>query len=299
MPNWTAVLRELDKNGQALDNVRRKYLKKLHVHTKRNIICYYSGWLQYPGTKGVDITDADKNGFMNAVHKLDRSKGLDLVLHTPGGDVAATESIVDYLFKMFNGDIRAIVPQLAMSAGTMLACSTKSIVMGKQSNIGPFDPHFNGIPAAGIIKEFNRAMSEIKQDPTRVHVWHAIISKYHPTFVGQCENAVNWATKIVKEWLARGMFAEDADATGKAEHVAQSLIDLGASISHSVHVSSEQCQLIGLKIEELEADPILQDLVLTVHHTYMHTFGKAPCIKIIENHLGSAIVNFPRPEQQR
>ena len=28
---------------------------------------------------------------MSAVHNLDRSKGLDLVLHTPGGDIAATE----------------------------------------------------------------------------------------------------------------------------------------------------------------------------------------------------------------
>ena len=35
----------------------------------------------------------------------DRSKGLDLILHTPGGDIAATESLVDYLHKMFD-DIR-------------------------------------------------------------------------------------------------------------------------------------------------------------------------------------------------
>jgi len=299
MPNWNAVLLEIDKSGQALDNVRRKYLKKLHSHTKRNIICYYSGWLQSPGIKGVDITDADKNGFMNAVHNMDRSKGLDLLLHTPGGDVAATESIVDYLHKMFNGDIRAIVPQLAMSAGTMLACSCKSIVMGKQSNIGPCDPHFNGFPAAGIIKEFNRAMDEVTQNPSKIHVWHAIISKYHPTFIGQCENAVNWATRIVKEWLARGMFADEDDAAEKATSVVESLIHLGASISHSVHVSSEQCRSIGLKIEELESDNKFQDLVLTVHHTYMHTFSKSLCIKIIENHMGNAMVNFPRPDQQR
>jgi len=43
---------------------------------------------------------------MSACNGLeDRSKGLDLILHTPGGDIAATESLVDYLHKMFD-DIR-------------------------------------------------------------------------------------------------------------------------------------------------------------------------------------------------
>jgi ClpP class serine protease len=84
---------------------------------------------------------------MNFIHGLDRTKGLDLILHTPGGDVAATESIIEYLRQMFGNNVRAIVPQMAMSAGTMIACSCKSIVMGKQSNIGPIDPQLGGIPA--------------------------------------------------------------------------------------------------------------------------------------------------------
>jgi ClpP class serine protease len=54
-------------------------------------------------------------GFMTAVNKLDKSKGLDLILHTPGGEINATEQIVFYLRKIFKGDIRAIVPHLAMS----------------------------------------------------------------------------------------------------------------------------------------------------------------------------------------
>ncbi len=67
----------------------------------------------------------DKNGFMTAINGIDTSKGLDLILHTPGGDTAATESIVDYLWSKFNGDVRCFVPQMAMSAGTMIACSSK------------------------------------------------------------------------------------------------------------------------------------------------------------------------------
>lgn len=127
MPNWGEVLQELqnyknsaaDHAKRAVDYVRRNYLKALHDHTQRNIIAYYSGYLSKPEIPS-EINDEDKNGFMMAVHKLDRDKGLDLILHTPGGSIAAVQSISDYLHKMFKDDIRVIVPQIAMSAGTML-----------------------------------------------------------------------------------------------------------------------------------------------------------------------------------
>lgn len=106
------------------------------------------------------------NGFMMAVHKLERSKGLDLVLHTPGGSIASTESIVRYLHLMFDHDIRVIVPQIAMSAGTMIACSSREIILGKQSSLGPIDPQMRGIPAQGVISEFKKALDDYKQDLT-------------------------------------------------------------------------------------------------------------------------------------
>src|SRR4030042_1126917 len=117
MPNWNEVLKEIQsiQRPDALDVIRRKYLKLLHEHSHRNIIAYYSGWLQKPGLRGSVIDDGDKNGFMTAIHKLDRSKGLDIILHTPGGSIGATESLINYLHVMFGNDIRAIVPQLAMS----------------------------------------------------------------------------------------------------------------------------------------------------------------------------------------
>ena len=83
---------------------------------------------------------------MSTVYKMDKTKGLDLFLHTPGGDATAVESIVKYLQCVFGKNIIAIVPQMAMSAGTMLACSCKKIIMGKHSSLGPIDPQYGGIP---------------------------------------------------------------------------------------------------------------------------------------------------------
>ena len=78
----------------------------------------------------MSINDDDKNGFMSAVHGLDTSKGLDIILHTPGGDIAATESLIDYLLLKFDGNMRAIIPQLAMSGGTIIACACEKILRG-------------------------------------------------------------------------------------------------------------------------------------------------------------------------
>jgi ClpP class serine protease len=147
MPNWLHVLKEIKNEkdepsggDSAVDKVRTRYLMKLHTQEGRNVIGYYSGFLSKPRIEGSDISDEDKNGFMLCTDGLDRAKGLDLLIHTQGGDGAATESLVLYLREMFGNNVRAFVPQIAMSAGTILALSCKEIYMGKQSNLGPVDP---------------------------------------------------------------------------------------------------------------------------------------------------------------
>jgi hypothetical protein len=294
MPSWSQVLKEIENDQTqartCLDVIRRKYLRKLHSHTGRNVIAYYSGWLQKGQKQGYWIDDVDKNAFMTTIHSLDRSKGLDLLLHTPGGSVGATESIVDYLHLMFKNDMRVIVPQLAMSAGTMIACASKEIVMGKQSNLGPIDPQYNGIPAEGVVEEFERAKQEVAKDPKTIPIWQLILSKYHPTFIGECRNAIQWSKEIVTGWLASGMFSREPDPNGKAKFAVEKLSDHEKKKSHDRHIHIDECREIGLKIFELETDDTLQDLVLTVHHAYMHTFGGSPAIKIVENHKGIAMV---------
>lgn len=293
MPNWSEVLAEIQAQqaqaNLAPDLIRRKWLNELHNNTKRNIIAYYSGFLSKPNIGlQAEINDEDKNGFMMATHKLDKQKGLDLIIHTPGGSIAATQSIVDYLRKMYGKDIRAFIPQIAMSAGTMIACSCREIWMGKQSNIGPIDPHLNGIPANGVKAEFQRACKEVKKDSTRIPIWQAIIGQYRPTFLSQCENAIKWSNKFVKEQLESVMFEGDPDASAKANRIIKNLTKYTGT--HSRHIHYKEAHDIGLNVKKLEDNPELQDLVLTVHHCYMHAFMNTPAYKIIENHLGVALV---------
>ncbi len=295
MPNWNDVLSEIQRRIQAgepaaLDLVRRDYLSKLQAHTGRNVIAYYSGYLSKPSVAQQEINDEDKNGFMMAVHRLDRRKGLDLVLHTPGGNIASTQSIVHYLHQMFGNDIRAIIPQIAMSAGTMIACSCREVIMGKQSNLGPIDPHLNGVPAYGVIREFRRACREVRKDPGKIPIWQQIISQYRPTFLGRCENAIKWSNRFVEDQLSGVMFAGQPNARRKARAVVRKLTDYSGNRTHERHIHTEECQAIGLVVRTMESDPALQDLVLTVHHCYMHILMNTPAFKVIENHLGAALI---------
>lgn len=78
MPNWKEVLEEIAKVNrqgvQALDVVRRKYLKRIYSYTGRNVIAYYSGWLQMPNSPDVIVNDKDISGFMLNINKLNRKK---------------------------------------------------------------------------------------------------------------------------------------------------------------------------------------------------------------------------------
>jgi membrane-bound ClpP family serine protease len=294
MPNWNEVFIEIQTlQAQAINAqnvVRHKYLQALHKHTGRNIISYYSGWFSKGNINLSEINDEDKNGFMTTIHKLDRNMGLDLILHTPGGGIAATQSLVNYIQKMFGRNIRAIVPQLAMSAGCIMACCCKEIWMGKQSNLGPIDPHLRGIPAYGVVAEFKRAIAEIRDDPRLISVWQHIIGQYRPTFLGQCENAIAWSNEFVEQQLAEGMFAGDHNAKKKAKKTTRALSDYAKNKSHERHFDADECEKVGLNIKHLESDPTMQDLVLTIHHCYMNLLMNSPAFKIIENQNGTALV---------
>ncbi|MEM9410278.1 MAG: ATP-dependent Clp protease proteolytic subunit [Planctomycetota bacterium] len=294
MPNLNQIHNEIVEASGPHDQVRHKYLSRLHNLTSRNIIVYYSGWLtSSTRAASYSISDYDKIGLMSACNGLDCSKGLDLILHTPGGDLAATESIVDYLKNKFE-HIRVVVPQLAMSAGTMIACAADQILMGKQSSLGPIDPQIGGMPAHGVIEEFEKAFNAAKVDPATIPIWQLIIGKYPPAIMGQCQKAIAWSERMAGEWLKDRMFKNDPH---QAENVKKVLDELGshkASLNHARHYSAEQCKKLGLDIYQIEDNQKLQDAILSVHHATMGTITsgvKGDVSKIIENHQGTALIS--------
>lgn len=298
MPNWQEVLEEIlkvQKEGHPspINLVRKKYLSQLSGYTKRNVIAYYSGFLSSAFAGGIEISEDDKNGFMLCCHGLDQARGLDLILHTGGGDPYAMDSLVSYLRGIFGDDIRAIVPQIAMSAGTMMAVACKSVVMGKQSCLGPTDPQMNGFPAYAIKRQFERACAEITLNPRVAPAWQPILGQINVSFLEQCNLVMEYAEDFVTRALRENMLKNDTDANAKAVEIAKKLSDLGENKSHSRRFHYADCKDMGLTIEILEEDQKLQDLVLTIHHCYMHGMGNV--VKVIENHEGRAWGKQPPP----
>lgn len=285
MSSWSETLDALNQPGVSLDDYRLDLIRRISGMTGRNVICYYSGWLQKDAPASfVSIVDDDMNGFMNSVYGLDRERGLDLILHTPGGDVAATEAIVHYLRSCFN-EIRVIVPQLAMSAGTMIACASDVVIMGRESSLGPTDPQLRGVAAGGVLKEFDQAVKDVERAPQLAHVWQPIIGQYGPTFLGDCENAVRASQSMISEWLTEYMYRGESKPE-KVKSVVDTLCEHDSSGMHNRHFSYESVSDMGIKVIRLEDSPDLQEQVLSLHHAFMCTFAMTNTVKVVEGSNG-------------
>src|SRR5262245_59237394 len=107
MPSWNDLLNHIEalpneaaksaKLGELILNSLNQLSQK---RNGRNVIFYASGFLQKPGAHPhlIQITQEDINGFMATIYGLECPKGLTLILHTPGGQINAAESIVSYLW---------------------------------------------------------------------------------------------------------------------------------------------------------------------------------------------------------
>jgi hypothetical protein len=299
MPTWSGILEQLTKLGDdpaKYDTIRRTYLTKMYTLTGRNVIVYATKWTQGDAPPGVtSITNEDLSGLMEVVYGL-AGPNLDLILHSPGGSPAAAEALVKYIRSKFD-DVRVIVPQMAMSAATMIACSANRIVMGKHSFLGPIDPQFllptgigdsrRFVPADTVKKEFDLAVQECS-DPKKVGAWMWKIQQYGPGLLIECDNMIALSKLLVKEWLEAYMFKGEVDAAMKAERIGDWLGSHDEFKTHARPLDRDSLAAQGLKIENMEANQEEQDAFLTVFHTFMHTFNGTGAVKIIENHLGKA-----------
>lgn len=296
MPSRDDIQKQIT-SGDRQDVVRRDFIKDLSKYTGRNTILYATAFtskkVQLQKVPGMllSLTSEDIQGFMSAVHKL-KGKELDLILHSPGGSPEATEQIVNYLRSKFD-HIRAIIPQNAMSAATMLSCACDEIVMAKHSALGPIDPQMgvtsgNGgsyfIPAQSILDEFQQAKIEVSGNPKLAALWVNRINSYPHGFFKKCEDTIKLSKIMVEKWLASYMFK------GQTTTAPKTISDwLGSAKQHLTHgkpINIDAALAKGLNVTSLESDQKLQDLVLSIFHSTMVTFDVTGCVKIIENQDG-------------
>lgn len=105
--------------------------------------------LGIPISRYINIEDSEH--IMRAIRLTPDELPIDIILHTPGGLVLASEQIA-YALQRHPAKVTVMVPHYAMSGGTMLALAADEILMDENAVLGPVDPQLGQYPAASIIK---------------------------------------------------------------------------------------------------------------------------------------------------
>ncbi len=209
MPGLKDTIEEIERRGNDFDGVRRERIRAVEQITGRPLVMYVTAFLNRGKVQAsggeVGIDGNDKSAFDEAISTLDRSKGLDVLIHSPGGEPEAAEAIVELLRCQFPS-LRFIVPDQAKSAATMMCCAGDEILMDERSELGPIDPQMvitrgDGrvifAPAQAIIDQFEGAKESLAKNPQHLPAWLPILQSLSPSLLTQCEAAFNLAHNLL------------------------------------------------------------------------------------------------------
>ncbi|MCY4047754.1 MAG: hypothetical protein OXF42_06610 [Candidatus Dadabacteria bacterium] len=284
-PNW--LNKRLSKELANVSNLRGG----------ATVIFYASAFLQKNAAgSGVNISREDINGFMNALHGMKTDKGLTLILHTPGGDPNAVESIVEYLHGNFSR-IEVIVPYLAMSGGTMISLASDLLALGRQSQLGPIDPQLStggkAYSARAIREGFNQAREDIEKNTGMGHLWAPILQNMGPSLAMEAEKALSYSRELVVRWMKRRMFKDMEDealrektVNGIAAYFNAEDTAGGTIHVHGQRIGAEKLRELGVRVEMLEDTQELQTAVMTAYHLMTLIFERTLSSKFIADDGG-------------
>ncbi|OYT75903.1 MAG: hypothetical protein CFK49_00935 [Armatimonadetes bacterium JP3_11] len=173
------------------------------------------------------ISIEDSEEVLRAIRMTPPDMPIDIILHTPGGLVLASQQIACALCD-HRARVTAFVPHYAMSGGTLIALAADEIVMDKHAVLGPVDPQVGQFPAASILKVLEQKPASEIDDQTLIL---ADVSR----------KALQQALALVKEVLmANGMDAERAHAL--ADQLTQGYY------THDYPISADMLHSMGLHV---------------------------------------------------
>lgn len=226
---------------------RQTMIKTIEKETGRTLLCYVAV---------EEISRDDTMFFMDMLHNVKSGSSVDLLLHTPGGDVDAAEKLIQLLRARVTskGLLKVIIPDYAKSAGTLIALGANAIVMSDTSELGTIDPQYVVKDSHGyevhhsvldyilsyedFAKQLNdnpgdpaiKTMFE-KFDPTRLHKYRAVRDRARTFGENQLKRSGANFTKIVSD-----------------------LMDTKRYPSHGQMIGWEDARQMGLPIEYLSID---------------------------------------------
>jgi ClpP class serine protease len=180
--------------------------------------------LGFPLFRYIDIDDSEE--VLRAVKLTDDEVPIDLILHTPGGLVLASEQIAHALCR-HPAKVTIFVPHYAMSGGTLLALAADEIVMDENAVLGPVDPQLGEYPAVSILQAVEQKDINEVDDKTLI--------------------LADVARKAIAQVRSRAaaILSEHMDAE-KAQALAETLSE--GRWTHDYPITVEEAQKLGLNI---------------------------------------------------
>jgi membrane-bound ClpP family serine protease len=135
---------------------------------------------------------------------------LVVVLNTPGGSAEMVEKMVEIIRHHYT-EVYFVVPNFAMSAGTIFCMSGDKIYMDYSSSLGPIDPQvFNGkdwVPALGYLDKVEELIKKAQaQQISRAEF--LILQSQDLATLSRCEQARDLTITLLKKWLVEYKFKD-------------------------------------------------------------------------------------------
>lgn len=178
-------------------------LLALEEHFDADVIFYYG-----------EIHPAIAKTFRDFVEQLQEStpqrSKVAVLLNTPGGSVEVVEKMVEIIRHHYD-DVSFVVPDFAMSAGTILCMSGDRILMDYSSSLGPIDPQvFNGqewVPALGYLDKVAEMLEKAKHDEL-TKAEFLILQGLDLATLSRYEQARDLTVTLLKRWLVQYKFRD-------------------------------------------------------------------------------------------
>lgn len=212
-----------------LESSRTKLLRRLEEKRSSRVIALIHrqerlSFLGFPVARYIDINDSEE--VLRAIKLTDKEIPIDLILHTPGGLVLASEQIAAAIQRHL-ATVTVFIPHYAMSGGALIALAADCIVMDENAVIGPVDPQVGPYPAASILSVLEKKDINEVEDETLIRA-------------DMARKALAQVQETVKRIL------HDRLDVKTAQNLAQTLTE--GRWTHDYPISVEQAQNLGLPV---------------------------------------------------
>jgi hypothetical protein len=233
---------------------RAHLFKRIEELLGRPVVTFFTSFF-FP----VSVEDDDADMLEDTLRALDCSKGVALVISTPGGDGEAAERIIN-LFRSYSGtkEYWAIVPGKAKSAGTMICFGASKILMGPSSELGPVDPQIifseggkrKQYSAYNLVKSFEDLFNGAEDTEGHIEPYIQQLQHYDARDIQRYKELIGLADDIGVKALKTGVMSDlsEADIRNKIER----FLEPQQTKSHGRPIFREEARSCGLNIEDVD-----------------------------------------------